>query len=794
MLWQLKPVSSSRQFMHHFNQFLHFLFQDMRYFCKVQLILIIMQKTRILLFLFLIVITGAQAVQLTDAGGWRETAFVKWLPVEGADSYRVYVSGGELVNKRIDTQLIRSYGSFFRADVPGLRAGNYTLRVVAVTAGQEGQEATTPEITVAAHDRTGFAFFNNRVPGAYNADGTPKANAVVVYITENTKNSVSMEVTGANANPCVGLQTILDGFKKGKDNRPLIVRFIGQITDPAYLLNGDVVVENDNNPASFITLEGIGNDAVADGWGIRVKNACNVEIRNLATMNCDSDEGDNISLQQNNEFIWVHHCDFFYGNPGGDADQAKGDGALDSKTSGYVSFAYNHFWDTGKSNLLGNGTEEPRYLSYHHNWYDHSDSRHPRVRSHHVHVFNNYFDGVAKYGVGATNASSVFVEANYFRNCGYPMLISMQGSDVWSSSKNANDYTNMPTFSKENGGIIKAYNNYMVGQKRFVDHGNTVYPSSTVDFDAYVVNNASETVPSTVKAYQGGSTYSNFDTNGALMYTYTADGPEAARDKVLQWAGRMQGGDFKWTFNNAVDDTSSDVNPGLRDALAAYRTTLVAVQGDGNADGGGDEEEEPGGGTDPAVDLVHNFTTSGKESTFFTITGSLSDSKGTVDYGGQTLSICLKIESSTSVNFSTPKPSVLTLVFNSGFAGRIKIDGTDHQATAGKLTVNLAAGAHTLTKADVANLYLISIAYETTSVDDMPEMNVKCRFDKATQQLYITSGETALHTVQLYTVAGTCVKTVSGRIHAIDVSELPRGIYLVKIQTENGDYLHKLQK
>ena len=754
-----------------------------------------MHKTRVLLFLFLIVITGAQAVQLTDAGGWRETAFVKWLPVEGADSYRVYVSGGELANKRIDTQLIRSYGSFYRADVPGLPAGDYTLRVVAVTAGQEGQEATTPQLTVSAHDRTGFAFFNNRVPGAYKADGTPKPNAVVVYITENTKNTVSMEVTGAIANPCVGLQTILDGFKKGKDNRPLIVRFIGQITDPSYLLNGDVVVENDNNPASYITLEGIGNDAVADGWGIRVKNACNVEIRNLGTMNCDSDEGDNISLQQNNEYIWVHHCDFFYGKPGGDADQAKGDGALDSKTSGYVTFAYNHFWDTGKSNLLGNGTEEPRYLSYHHNWYDHSDSRHPRVRSHHVHVFNNYFDGVAKYGVGATNASSVFVEANYFRNCGYPMLISMQGSDVWSSSKNANDYTTMPTFSKENGGIIKAYNNYMVGQKRFVAWGNTAFPNSTIDFDAYVVSSATETVPATVTAYKGGSAYSNFDTNGALMYAYTADEPEAARDKVIQWAGRMQGGDFKWTFNNAVDDTSSDINPGLRNALAAYRTSLVAVQGDGEAPGGGDDDDDDDGGDgEPAVDLVHNFTTNGKESTFFTITGSLSDSKGTVEYGGQTLSICLKIESSTSVNFTTPQPSVLTLVFNTGFSGRIKVDGTDYQATAGKLTVNLAAGTHIITKADVANLYLIAIAYETTGVIEPGINEPKMWLDVSSRQLIIGSTDEEIRSVAFYSAAGNLVLSVSGDVNSIAVSELPRGVYMVKVATKNGDYLQKLLK
>ena len=56
-------------------------------------------------------------------------------------------------------------------------------------------------------------------------------------------------------------------------------------------------------------------------------------------------------LQQGNDHIWVHNCDFFYGHAGSDADQVKGDGALDTKTSTYVTHSYNHFWDNGKCNL-----------------------------------------------------------------------------------------------------------------------------------------------------------------------------------------------------------------------------------------------------------------------------------------------------------------------------------------------------------------------------------------------------------------------------------------------------------
>lgn len=745
-----------------------------------------MKKTLLTLMLAIaaVLYTSAQSVSILESAGWLETAMVKWLPLEGAESYNVYCTGEGISNRKIDTQLIRSYGTYFRADVLGLKAGTYTLKVVPVVEGAEGVGVETQPLEVKAHDRTGFAFSNGRVPGAYKADGTPKDNALVIYITENTKNTVSLEVLGASKNPCVGLQTIIDGFKKGVDNRPLIVRMIGQITDLAYMYNGDIVIENKNNASGYITIEGVGDDAVADGWGIRLKNATNIEIRNIGTMNCDSGEGDNIGLQQNNSYIWVHNVDFFYGHAGSDKDQAKGDGALDSKTSGYVTFSYNHFWDTGKSNLLGNGTENPEYLTYHHNWYDHSDSRHPRVRSHSVHVYNNYYDGISKYGVGSTNASSVFVEANYYRNCRYPMLISMQGSDVWDESKKANDYNTMPTFSKENGGIIKAYNNFMTEQRRFVAYGDPNFPNSTVDFDAYVVESATETIGAHVKAYKGGSIYNNFDASD-VMYQYTADSPEVAKENVMQYAGRMFGGDFKWTFNNAVDDASYDVNPALKAALIGYKTKLVAVQGDGQATGGntggetgGETGDETGGDVTGA--MVHNFTASGKTSAFYGITGNLSDSKGVVHYAGLMLSQCLKIESSTNVSFVLAEEAALILVFNDGFSGKIKINGTDYFAVAGILNVSLPAGSYQITKADTTNLFYMSVAYATTGVKGTGTIGLSLYPNPVINSLSVAADQT-IERIEVFSLSGMLVKRVEGDVQTVNLSDLNSGTYLIRV-------------
>ncbi|MFL1013445.1 pectate lyase family protein [Flavisericum labens] len=813
-----------------------------------------------LFFLFIAPFAMAQTATITETSGWLETASIKWNDVAEAESYNVYYSGEGISNQKIDDQLIRCYDGYHRADVLGLKAGNYTVSVAPVIAGIEGTITTSETIAVAAHDRTGFAFSNGRVPGGYNLDGTPKSGAVILYITENTKNTIELHVTGANSNPCIGLQTILDGFKKGDDNRPLIIRLVGQITDPSYMLNGDIVIENKNNALSHITFEGVGDDAVADGWGIRVKNATNIEIRNLGSMNCDSSEGDNIGLQQNNDYIWVHNVDFFYGNAGGDADQAKGDGALDCKRSTYVTFSYNHFWDSGKSNLLGL-SEDPSddlYITYHHNWYDHSDSRHPRVRYYSAHVYNNYYDGNSKYGVGATNGSSIFVEANYFRNCKYPILTSMQGSDVYDENTGSNDYSDMPTFSKEDGGSIKAFNNYIEGARRFVAYGDTNFPNSTVDFDAYVVSTINETMPANVTSVYGGNIHDNFDTNPSVMYNYIPDSPEGAKTKVMQYAGRMNGGDFNWTFNNATDDTSYAVDPGLKSALTGYTTDLICVQGDVgpepaitlSANAGDalvslnwnvsnytasayeifrDTDSDPAGRTkltdiaDPNTlsytdnsavngityfywvvadssiesnfdsatpveggtstgDEIHNFTLSGTNSTFYSITGNLSDSKGTVNYNGLTLTQCLKIESSTSITFTTTATSNLILVFNEGYSGDIKINGTSYGITNGILTLELPAGSHEITKDSVANLYFMSVEYESLGVNDIQKTKLRLYPNPISDILHISS-EAKVEEVRIYSLLGVLVKAAEEHVNRVDMTNLNTGSYLVKIKT-----------
>ncbi|GAA3724768.1 hypothetical protein GCM10022422_02360 [Flavobacterium ginsengisoli] len=930
----------------------------------------------------------AQTIQINEASGWLESAFVKWQPVSGAQTYNVYYTGNGFTDQKIDDQLIRSYGSYFRADIPGLKAGTYTVKVKPVVNGTEGTGATTGNLTVTAHDRNGFAFEGGRVPGGYKADGTPKDNAVILYITQNTKNTISMNITGASANPCIGLQNILYAIKKGKDTRPFIIRLIGNITDMTIMEGGDVVIENSNNASSYVTIEGIGDDAVANGWGVRLKSASNIEVNNLGFMNCDSTAGDNVGMQQSNDHVWVHNCDLFYGNAGSDADQIKGDGALDNKSSTYITMSYNHFWDNGKASLLGlsEGTTSGLYVTYHHNWFDHSDSRHPRVRYYSAHIYNNYYDGVAKYGAGSTMGSSLFVEGNYFRNSKHPMLTSLQGSDIWDETNQVNNAGTMGTFSGEAGGSIKAYNNTFdasngTNNMRFVAYNdpNPLYNisgkiSSTTDFDAYVASTRSEVVSSSVKSKSGANTYNNFDTDANLyVKNLVIDTPAAAKTKTTQYAGRVSGGDLKWSFNNATDDTSSLVITALKTTLTNYTGTLVAVQGEGNppagtqtltltsasnnnqtvvsgtaissivftwggdatdaavtglpasgltfvknttaktitisgtptatvsysiatsgtsgspATGSGTVTVTPAGtqtlassgnnsqtvssgtaialivftwggnATDasvtglPASGLsfvknttaktititgtptanvsytvttsgtagtpvsasgtitvttgsgggseLHNFTTSGKTSTFYSITGNMNSTPGSVTYNGLTLTERLKIESSTSITYTTTSASTLTLVFDSSFNGTIKVDNVSYTASAGIVTASIAAGSHTITKGSVANLFYISTVYggttlkmaaiaETTTIETS---KIILYPNPVSSTLYLSDSEQKVQKVLIYNVSGNLVIT-SGNSQSIDTSSLIPGTYLAKIYTVDGSFNQTLIK
>ena len=667
----------------------------------------------------------AGVIQITEAKGWQESAYLKWAPFEGASSYNVYVG-----DKKIDAQLIRQYKSYYRADVLGLKAGTYSVKVVPVNA--EGTEIaganTASNLVVKSYNREGFAHFKYAGVGAYNNDGTLKAGAKVLYITAKTAKTVSTTVNTGKPETITGLQSIIDAYSKGKDTTPIAFRIIGKVnlSDLDHISSSAEGLQV-KGAMMNMTFEGVGDDATVYGFGFLLREAESVEFRNFAIMRCLDDA---MSLDTDNSHVWIHNMDLFYGKKGGAADQAKGDGTVDIKgDSQYITVAYNRFWDNGKASMCGMKSETgENWITYHHNWFDHSDSRMARVRTMSVHMYNNYYQHCDVYGVGATSGSSVFMESNYFDATKRPIMSSLQGTDAMGDG----------TFSGEKGGLIKAYGNVFANKPDNFSY--ITYAENNTSFDAYEVSDPSEQVPTSVKTLVGGTSYNNFDTNSSLMYAYAADKAEDVPAIVegFYGAGRLNHGDIDFVIPDETVVTNGHQQPwpALASILDAYTSGVVKVFGDSNAtgEGGSTEGGETGGsgsgeggstggstgGTEGGSTVtpiegtvICSFTANGKEAvpsnSAFVLTGSAKNVKveDTV-IEGTTYSASLKMESNTEVSFTTSQKMTLYVYYGTSAKNQnVLVDGVKKTGT--PTIVVLEAGAHKITKGDSSAIALIKL-------------------------------------------------------------------------------------
>ncbi len=215
-------------------------------------------------------------------------------------------------------------------------------------------------------------------------------------------------------------------------------------------------------------------------------------------------------------------------------------------------------------------------------------------------------------------------------------------------------------------------------------------------------------MPSDVVALKGGTNYNNFDTDGSF-YSYTPDAAENVPGIIMghYGAGRCQHGDFTWTFDNATEDKNYDVITALSNALKDYKTTLVGIFGDVNAQSGeqggdeptpggddptpggdeptpGGDEPTPGGGDTPITNATTYSFDSSPSNPMFTVGGSYGDGK--ITYSGTSYKKGVKLDSKGSITFTAPSNCKMTLVLATNKDGRdITLQAGD--AEAAKTTV-----------------------------------------------------------------------------------------------------------
>ena len=157
-------------------------------------------------------------LNITAYNGYTEGAFVEFEKISGITDYTVsYRALSDSNFTQINSNLIRIGNSSVRADIVGIEEGDYIIRVEA------NAQTVDKKVSVAAEDRSGYAHFNtDNGVGAYNNDGTLKQNAVIVYVTDETKNTVSATINGKTY---TGLVNILKNAK----SVPVDVRILDDI-------------------------------------------------------------------------------------------------------------------------------------------------------------------------------------------------------------------------------------------------------------------------------------------------------------------------------------------------------------------------------------------------------------------------------------------------------------------------------------------------------------------------------------------------------------------------------------
>ncbi|MGD8778462.1 MAG: T9SS type A sorting domain-containing protein [Ignavibacteria bacterium] len=176
-----------------------------------------------------------------------------------------------------------------------------------------------------------------------------------------------------------------------------------------------------------LTIFGKGNNAVIEGFGLNITESHNIIVRNIEFRDCPDDA---INVQGSlTHHVCIDHCTFS-DSPDVDYDAVRHDGLVDIKRgANYVTVSWNHFYNHHKTCLLGhndaNGDQDIGRLkvTYHHNWFEGTRERMPRVRFGEVHVFNNFYDnrsGRMNYAIASTMDAKVVVEGNYFLNVDEP--------------------------------------------------------------------------------------------------------------------------------------------------------------------------------------------------------------------------------------------------------------------------------------------------------------------------------------------------------------------------------------
>lgn len=399
---------------------------------------------------------------------------------------------------------------------------------------------------------------------------------------------------------------------------------------------------------SFFGTDGF----VMDRIGIFCVRASNIIIRNINFQQPKANNGADAVSMQECDGVWVDHCTFTSLNQTKDYEDGSTDITHGSKN---VTVSWCRYIKTQKSCLVGHSNSQSGDIqitaTFHHNWFEGSSSRHPRVRFGRVHVYNNFYDGNTTYGVGSAYGAKVLVEYNFFDGVQLP-------TDICTYPAKDGDVSNL---QGSVAGYLYATKDIFVNKP---EKAKSPYPLTNVAYEKY-----------------GGSagtalTYADFSPSYSYTVTPAADVPSVV--KANAGYGKLSG----------------------------FAEAPVAVNNGGITDFNGSDPDDPGTNPDPSDpdqpgddplsgDGTHMIYVKADKTivsdSYFTSSTSLADFSK--DYNGPTFTIGgteyaygLKMDSKGIVTFTTSASKATTVQFwfvrrKSGSSASMQLVPADGEAT-----------------------------------------------------------------------------------------------------------------
>jgi pectate lyase len=584
---------------------------------------------------------------------------------------------------------------------------------------------------------------------------------------------------------------------------------------------------------SNITIKGADKNATIYG-GINISGSSNVIIRNLNFHGIYPSAGPDDAIAVNNSHhVWLDHLNIW------DA----GDGNLDiTNQSSYVTVSWCKFWYTTSghphrfNSLIGSGGgDHPEdwgrlKVTYHHNWFANLvHERMPRLTYGQAHTYNNYYTASGNnYCIGVGSYGSMLIENNYFKSVKSPHIFLY---DVWCYIvARGNVYSS--TTGTTNSGL--GGNRDVAGQEGFdVEPFNTPPYAYTLDSAANVPSIVSSgagpfpEVANTAPAVSITSPISNATFNAPANITVSANatdttgtitkvqffqgstslGIDSSAPYSISW-NNVPAGNYTLqavaTDNGGLARASSFVNIFVNDPNASGLTIQENTTGfcafDGTIDTGqpgytGAGYVNTGNAVGQGMSYNINFPQTG-DYTFYFRYAANTDRPAQLLIDGTTVIANIPFASTTTwTNWTEIAAGTLSVTAGTH---TIRLEGTTTGGT-GNMDYIRVIGATNPTAANCSGTLLLSSTMQESAVANAKNnLEVKCYPVPADNLLYIEFSSPVAETVNISLIdaTGRTVRTTkaNGLRHSMNISGLPRGLYVVKISGTGMNIIKHITK